>query len=171
MVRVDWHEKFSVGVEAFDTDHRTFIGLINRLHDSWLAGDEQEALEQTFMLLMGYAEDHFRREEEMMERTGYPELEPHRDAHASLLDEVRSLRDRHASRGRTGPDASADVYKDLCDLLEDWLQHHILLMDMAYRAHFEAMGLTDTGEGRDDPDNADPSPETGSAAVREEADA
>jgi hemerythrin len=70
-----------------------------------------------------------------MEACGFPETEAHRDEHKLLAAEVTGLRtrflgDRHSVR-----------HEDLLRFLTDWLNHHILLQDLAYRAVI--------GDGRD----------------------
>jgi hemerythrin len=138
MAHIKWRKKFSVGVAAFDDDHKIIINLINRLDDVARHGADDRALQNAFTLLLGYAEDHFRREEEMMERFGYPGLQSHREDHEILREDVLRLHGRLAAGH-----PRAEVYRDLCDLLETWLNHHILLVDMAYKEYFTAIACLD----------------------------
>jgi hemerythrin len=62
----------------------------------------------------------------------------HREAHRELTEDLLRLQDRHLSA--TAP--SAVVYGQMCDFLENWLNHHMLLVDMAYRDYFESKGFT-----------------------------
>ncbi len=147
MAPIEWRADFSVGVEALDDDHKILIDLINRLRDGAEGGSKVRALETTFRILLGFAEDHFRREEEMMEAFGYPELQSHRQAHEELRDDILCLHIRHLAEA----DSGGAVYGVLCDFLETWLNHHLLLVDMAYRDYFERIGRRQAGELEDAP--------------------
>ena len=128
MAFYEWTESMSVGVPLFDSDHQALIGLINRLHDS-LDGDGLAPLEETFDMLIAYAELHFAREEKGMEACGYPEVEIHRDQHAGFTDRIYRARERY----RGGTDLA--LTGELLEYLKLWLNHHILIQDMAYKPY------------------------------------
>jgi hemerythrin len=125
---IRWSEAMSVGVARLDRDHQVLIGLINRLavYDSGKAA-EAPVVAEVLSALVAYTRFHFRREERVMEACGYPALETHREEHRLLADEVAAL----SVRFREAPDRVS--HQDLLRFLTDWLNHHILLQDMAYR--------------------------------------
>lgn len=128
MAVITWSEAMSVGVPRLDRDHRVLIGLINRL-----AGGDQETandriIGEVLEALVAYTIFHFAREEQVMEFCGFPETETHREEHRLLAAEVVDLRARFLS------DRQSVSLEDLLRFLGDWLNHHILLQDMAYRA-------------------------------------
>jgi hemerythrin-like metal-binding protein len=128
MAFYEWTETMSVGVDLFDSDHKALIGLINRLHES-LEGDEPAPLGEIFDTLIAYAELHFAREEKGLEACRYPEIEIHRDQHAGFTDRIYRARERYpggSDPARTG---------ELLDYLKLWLNHHILIQDMAYKPY------------------------------------
>ncbi len=126
-----WTEYMSVGIPRLDSDHRALIGLINRLHDGLRSEDDADALVGVFDSLIAYAKLHFAREEKVMEACGYPEVEAHRAEHARFTDRIYELRDRY-----TGEPATTAT-GDLLEYLKAWLNHHILIQDMAYKAYTE----------------------------------
>ena len=128
MAFYEWTESMSAGVPLFDSDHQALIGLINRLHDS-LDGDGPAPLEEIFDMLIAYAELHFAREEKGMEACGYPEVEIHRDQHAGFTDRIYRARERY----RGGTDLA--LTGELLEYLKLWLNHHILIQDMAYKPY------------------------------------
>lgn len=138
----------SVGVERLDRDHRVLIGLINRLATCARGVDAGGAdarggdaccgggggatvVAEVLKGLIAYTRFHFRREERVMEACGYADLDAHREEHRLLSDEVGAL--SHRFNGVPG----SVHHDDLLRFLTDWLNHHILLQDMAYR---EAIG-------------------------------
>ena len=50
---IDWTNKFSVGNESLDTDHKILMDLINQLHDAYAGNRELETLEIVFEVKSG----------------------------------------------------------------------------------------------------------------------
>ena len=132
-----WSESMSVGVALLDSDHKALIETINRLHDAVEDGDEPQVLDGIFDGLVAYIEYHFAREERIMEVCGYPTATEHAAEHLRFAQNMRYNRDRYF-RGE-----EAGVGRELLDYLKDWLTHHILIDDMAYRPYAEGNPSTD----------------------------
>lgn len=131
MALCQWSESMSVGESRLDADHKALIRLINRLHDSLEAGVESAALGEVFGRLISYTRFHFIREEKVMQACGYPQAEAHEEEHASFTRHIMEVRDRYAR------DADPALIRELLDYLKDWLSHHILIQDMAYKPYVE----------------------------------
>jgi hemerythrin-like metal-binding protein len=131
MNSIEWSERFSVGVAELDAQHRRLIAIINRLLESAELKLESEILSDTFNELTQYALEHFRLEEQMMRAVGYPDLEAHQNAHESFLVRVAEL-------GMETWSGHTEVPAALVTLLTDWLQDHLLKVDMAYKPHLAA---------------------------------
>lgn len=151
MTTVKWSEAMSVGMERLDRDHRVLIGLINRLGHAGVTGAElvekgtapgrgqtegagsadEKLMADVLATLVAYTMFHFSREEAVMEACGYPQLGEHHEEHEVLTGEVRAWEDRF----RDNPEAVEP--EELLQFLQGWLNHHILLQDMAYRSYVE----------------------------------
>jgi hemerythrin len=152
MAFIKWSEAMSVGVSRLDRDHKILIGLINRL-DEASTGDDDAAqlMAEVLEILVSYTIFHFSREEAVMEACGYPALGHHHEDHLALTQEVRDWQQRFRAN------AESVVPMDMLYFLKGWLNHHILLQDMAYRplvegnpaadAVAEAYGFFDFGAG------------------------
>jgi len=123
--RIEWSDALSVGVSQLDRDHQIIIDLINRLDRAETESDLTDVLNT----LLAYTEYHFYREERVMEVCDYPELEAHRQEHVQLAEDVAELQRRH---GEGDPGVTAHVLRDF---VANWLAHHILLEDMAYKPY------------------------------------
>ena len=128
MTAVRWSEGLSVGVPSLDADHKTLVGLLKRLEGTG-THEDPATVGAVLETLMAYTHFHFCREEKVMEACGYPHLAAHRDEHEALTRDVRRL------RGRYDGDPSAVTRTQLLSFLMTWLNHHILLTDMAYRPY------------------------------------
>jgi hemerythrin len=134
MTFMRWTEKMSVGVQEIDDDHKELIRIINRLAADADAEERRNAVRQSLIALHRYAEFHFAREEKVMAACGYPGQEEHKKEHRYFVDQIGELTQRFDQ----GPEQAARVVNEaLLTFLQDWLSHHILIEDMAYRPYAE----------------------------------
>jgi hemerythrin-like metal-binding protein len=129
----------SVGVDLIDSDHQALIALINELHDALedaredaVADDNSPALRHDiFDRLLDYIELHFVREEAVMKVCDYPDFRKHQVEHERFTHQTRYIRDRYMRGEET------EAAEKLLVFLKNWLRHHILVEDMAYRSLVE----------------------------------
>ena len=133
----EWSESMSVGVPLLDSDQKALSQLINQLHNALEDKEESSVLDQIFESLVAYIELHFEREEQVMEVCGYPEISEHKAEHLCFTQNMHYMRDRYFS-GEGAP-----VGRELLVYLKDWLNHHILIHDMAYKPYVEDNELAD----------------------------
>ena len=69
-----WNDAFSVGLKAFDIDHRVMILTINALY-RLLAEQQREKALLTAEELLHFTQSHIEREGEFLRQIGYPEFE------------------------------------------------------------------------------------------------
>jgi hemerythrin-like metal-binding protein len=81
-----------------------------------------------------YAQTHFKTEERLMEAYGYPGLEEQKIQH-------RDFRKKTVGFSTATTLGMDQIPEDLLKYLSDWLVHHILEDDMAYRAFFKDKGV------------------------------
>ena len=117
----------SVGLPELDADHQQLIAIINSLESP--SGKTAGGLRQALVGLARYAEFHFQREEKVLAACGYEGLQPHQREHDTFSKKIRSLA---AASEDDGPGLS-ETSVELADYLNEWLRHHILIVDMAYR--------------------------------------
>jgi len=109
-------EDFLVGLPAVDDDHRMLVSMINRIG----AEIEEASYELCVDLFDDFEEAaiaHFRREEEILERLGYPEIERHRNYHADLVRRVREL--KSLGYEKVSKDALFHRFVDMADFVVD----------------------------------------------------
>lgn len=129
---ITWSEAMSVGVPRLDSDHRVLIGLINHLDRAVARRFESRVvIAEVLDALIAYTRFHFDREERVMAVCGYPETETHHHEHAELTREVMDFVNRFES------DPTAVTHQEMLVFLTEWLNHHILLQDKAYRPFVE----------------------------------
>jgi hemerythrin-like metal-binding protein len=132
---IAWQPQLSVGIRQFDDDHMALIDLINEL---WEANDNREGdavIDRILGDLADYVDYHFKREEDLFRRWGFPGAAGHAALHDKLTAQVADLKRMVAGKGTI----AAEVF----EFLRDWLIKHILGEDMVYASYFRALGIDD----------------------------
>lgn len=131
---VTWDRKLSVGIEKIDEDHQKLFNLINQLHTAvhYYTGEafEKQALDE----LVAYTQYHFQREEELMEKHGYPEFEAHCKEHREMFGRVEQFLRDYEEHGHA-------TLKKLADYLKSWLLKHISNTDQRYSSFLREKGV------------------------------
>jgi hemerythrin-like metal-binding protein len=125
---------FRVGVEDLDQEHRRLFALVNELSETIGRTGKIEGHQKQKKELLDFARLHFKSEESLMEKHGYPRLETQRKDHHDLLERLERF--AGAEERRTRPRAQTAV-----DYLKDWLIRHTLIEDLRYREFFEERGI------------------------------
>jgi hemerythrin len=123
MKELVWDRTLSVGVPEIDEDHRKLVDLFNLLNRAVLEGASRDYTEALVDELISCTAWHFKHEERLMLKYGYPGLAEHRSEHAELIDSAQALQRKFQSG--SGPAASEDI-----EFVEHWLTGHIYGADM-----------------------------------------
>ncbi|WP_415893259.1 bacteriohemerythrin [Neptuniibacter sp. PT8_73] len=138
MAGFEWNQGLSVGVEEIDNDHKRLLAIISDLANAIEENHEKEIIGQVFTKLEEYVSLHFQREEALIARCGYPDLDEHIQGHQSFIDKIPELKEQllHAD--------SVEVARDVYLFLVDWLLNHIAVDDMSYHQCVSDKGATDS---------------------------
>ena len=129
--RIEWGERFSVGVAVLDEQHKELIRMINSLIDNQHAGADSEAMVDVLEKMTEYAAYHFRTEERLFSEYEYPQHASHNAEHTEFKTKAaRFCMD--AIAGKNG------LAREVLRYLSAWLTSHILLSDMKYKPFFAA---------------------------------
>lgn len=130
-----WNERYRLGVDEMDAEHKILIERINALANAINDGASHAKLLERYRALSHYTKEHFADEEKFMHSIGYPDLKNHQTVHKTLLARVDDFEDQVAL-GTYDPAA-------LMAFLNDWLVKHILGVDMKY-ANYTRSGHSTT---------------------------
>lgn len=131
----EWINDFSVGVAAFDAEHKQLIGYINRLYDAVADGKAESEIANVLGGLVDYTVNHFAHEEDMMRQYDYPDFESHKNHHDSLFVKVNEYRSRF-SKERSA------ILPELMEFMKGWLMVHIKETDKKYSAFFSGKSIS-----------------------------
>ena len=122
MASVHWEDSMSVGVPMLDIDHRRLVEILARLQNSVGEHSNRELIAATIATLLTYTEEHFRHEEESMERYAYPDAAQHIAEHDDLMRKLQTFKE-NAERGQTA------TAIELMDFLGGYLTNHMVGAD------------------------------------------
>ena len=134
MEPIVWTDAYSVGVARVDEQHKRLIDMLNRLAEAAAPSTKSEIVGDILSDMTQYAIEHFRAEEELLERHGYKALESHHEEH-------RLFRRKTVTFCTAVIGGVEEVSDEMLDFLHDWLQHHILKIDMAYKPFLNGHGV------------------------------
>lgn len=145
-VILHWSTAMSVGVPALDSDHRCLIRIISLLRGVEEGEETRTMIKTVLDTLAAYAWFHFAREERVIKAFACSQAEVHQEEHREFARFLETLRSRYV--GRAEPGLAGDLFGELAD----WIRHHILIQDMAFKSCI------------DDPERAEQIARAGTAA-------
>jgi hemerythrin len=134
MALTTWKESYSVEVLQLDAQHRHVFEMINELAYAMRRGQGAAAIQPTLARLTEHLRNHIEGEEELMRRTRYPDLAAHQEEHRVYLLRVGEFK---INLGKAGNEDTISLLNILRDIILD----HMLRVDLAYTAHFNANGI------------------------------
>ncbi len=124
---IAWDESLSVGTPEIDRHHKEIIDQINGFFGRMMHGEGLDGAPQMIDMLSRSMTDHFRAEETLMSRAGYPGTAQHKIRHQEFHSRFDGLK-KDVEGGR--PDAANALF----EFCAGWLKDHIRAEDMAMAA-------------------------------------
>ncbi len=87
---VEITRSFEIEVELIDNDHRRLVEIINEITQA-IDDDQPEECARLVPDFVAFSKRHFAREEALLEKNGYPQVDKHRRHHASLDDKMKTM--------------------------------------------------------------------------------
>ncbi|MFW3145462.1 MAG: bacteriohemerythrin [Thermoplasmatota archaeon] len=133
MVLFKWEDRYLVGINQVDEQHKRLVHLINDLHEAMLEGRGKAETHKVLLKLIDYSMYHFTTEEKLMEKHGYDELVRHQTQHLSFVDKVKDLSRRH-------DEGEYMISIETNEFLKEWLSSHILVSDKRLGPYLRSKG-------------------------------
>lgn len=128
MPQLHWSEALELGLDFMDDTHREFVDLLARCEG---AGDE--ALAAAWDELVAHTADHFGREDDWMQATGFAAGNCHSTQHRVVVQVLREGA-RLAAEGNLAP------IRQMVHELAIWFAQHAQTMDAALALHLRGVG-------------------------------
>ena len=125
MELIKWTEKYSVGMDEIDNQHKGLVIIIKEVFNLMSEGQAKNKLNEIFDHLTDYTKKHFYTEEKMMIKYAYSSYDEHVEEHSKFIDKLESLKSEFK-------DGKVTISLEVLSLLKDWLLNHILISDKKY---------------------------------------
>jgi len=126
MEKIEWSDKYSVGVDILDQQHRQLIKMLNSLIEASTSEAKSKVVISTLAKMKKYARIHFKTEEHYLKTHNYVDFEDHQRKHREFEEKTESLIRATKLPVDQLPEAVL-VY------LRYWWLSHILVEDMKYK--------------------------------------
>ncbi len=135
MSLIEWSEELSVNIKEIDEQHKQLLEMINEFDRAVEEKKEEEIIDKTLDSLIDFASDHFKKEEELLEKYKFPELEDHREQHHRFLEDLFNIYKR-------SKDGEKDVPTRIAFFFGELLIKHLLEEDKKYGEYLKSKGVT-----------------------------
>lgn len=117
-----WNEKFSVGIDEIDRQHKQLMNLINNIDEEISKGGSYAQFAPIVEELVSYTRQHFAYEEKLLKANQCPDFEQHQQSHLLLYKEILDWQKKVQNCNQT-------QLKELMTMLKLWFPSHILIAD------------------------------------------
>lgn len=125
MALIEWDEKYSVGIDSIDAQHKKLIGIINLVNEAIELDFNTTILHGIFEELVDYTKVHFKYEESLLKEADYKDYDQHSKTHRQFESQLKVFQDQFRVQGKS-------VSKPLVVFLQKWLTSHIMGTDKEY---------------------------------------
>jgi hemerythrin len=133
-----WREGYALGVAEVDREHKQIFNAAEQVHELLLRCAGPMAVEKGVGELIAVAANHFRAEEALLKRAGYPGLDQHRELHQELLREIRHKQARIR-------DNNMNVDIEFLAFIKTWILDHTLTADREFAPFLGGLGKPESG--------------------------
>jgi hemerythrin len=129
---IEWCDLLSIGHPTIDEQHQSLFEIINKFHHEIINRFPSKVIFETLNHLIGYAQYHFKTEEELLEKHKYPDdsLMDHKAKHENLVLDIFRLNEDLA---KDQMHSKNEIEK----FLTNWLILHILIEDRKFKDHLD----------------------------------
>ena len=123
---VTWEDKYAIGVESIDEQHKELFEIANRIYDllkNDLITDKYDSIVEIIEELKNYTIYHFEAEEEYMKNIGYKKLLSQKVAHNDFLEKMECIDLDQIDNGHN------EYLLGILDFVCEWLVEHIIKED------------------------------------------
>ncbi len=89
--KIPWDDRYKIGIQEIDYQHKKLFDLVNRLYDLDDAQDHKEELRVILYEFNNYMQTHFKDEEEYMLSINYPQLQEHIQIHKDIVENLAHI--------------------------------------------------------------------------------
>lgn len=137
---IEWDNSYSIHNAHIDAQHKQLFNLAKQAYVMLNRRVTSEEIREMLLGFFNYINEHFRDEEQYMEKIGYPDLEKHKKIHSeitkSLVTLIKNVKNIN------------DMKEKLHIIAKKWLLEHILKEDMQIEHFRRSMLIAENGDSK-----------------------
>lgn len=126
MKLLEWNEKLSVDNNVIDNQHKELFELTNQLIAEYNNDINSPLIGETLRDLLQYTKRHFKQEERLLKKVGYPKLKEHEKMHVDFVFKI-------AMFCKDVMECKPDIVEEMIEYLTDWLVNHTSEADLDFK--------------------------------------
>jgi hemerythrin-like metal-binding protein len=123
METLRWDNRFSVGNQEIDQQHKMLFNIINYLVSNSGKAFKRQEMTEILEELIAYTDYHFKAEEVVLK--GHPLFAAHRAAHTEFIEKARHFE-------KAFKEKNEEINGDLFAYLVKWIREHTLETDCRF---------------------------------------
>jgi hemerythrin len=130
---IKWDKRFSVDHIAVDAEHKLLLTTINAIEIALRHPENKEPILFFIDQLCEFSTAHFRHEEKLQLKHGYPFLEDNARGHNVLVSQLNCIREdiyQILEKDTISEENITTMYDYVTYLAKDWLMTHLLKEDL-----------------------------------------
>jgi len=120
---IRWTDCNNLGIPILDEQHRSIVSTLNTLHHFIRLGKSESIIDAILNTLDQHTSIHFTTEEQLLLKSGYPDLNKHISSHRRLLQKTNQIICSPDGRLQEG---------EILRFFKDWWLDHIHTEDREY---------------------------------------
>lgn len=123
-LQFNWESCYELGIAIIDEQHKTLVGIYNKLAKAFIAQKTSDILQDILKELNDYADFHFKTEEQLFIQKKLRGLEEHLQEHHNYLVKMKQFEDTIK--------LGINIDFSLLSFIKKWWSDHILISDREY---------------------------------------
>jgi hemerythrin-like metal-binding protein len=133
-VKFDWNQIFELGLPEVDDDHREMLTIMKSI-EAAASTEDFDLCSDLLDKLVETTKSHFRREENLLEEAGYPDVHLHAKCHAELIDQASQL------KAICKPIKSREKFEDFSWKLFQLFLDEVVSGDLHFKSYLQDRGI------------------------------
>lgn len=119
-----WDDSLLTGIENIDSQHKELFKYLDKFLSAMKDGKGKQEIESALNFLEEYVIKHFKYEEEIQKKYGYPKSKEQSSQHEYFKNQLKQLRVEFDKTGE-----SVLLALNVQNKITDWVKNHIFTLD------------------------------------------